>query len=325
MNNPALVQRDMAKSVGAYLTKNIDKLRGTLVNTGLSPERMARVAVNAISKSPELQKCSLISLVGSVLQSAALGLEPNTVLGEAALIPYKGSCTFQPMYKGLIKLARRGGVTEVYAESIREGDEVEVLRGTENRLTHKIKLDKRGKTLAYYAVFKTPDGGCEYEIMTVDDIEAIRKRSAGVQAGRSTPWQTDYDEMAKKTVLKRLLKRAPLTVEAAEAVEADHKAESPDLADFEILSDLGLERPIEDKVESAGSPSDLVKRGAVILGTLDRGEAAAFLHHLGWIKEVDELDTIEPERLADIAKDEEAFRKQVQKFAELAAKKTAVA
>lgn len=318
-----LVNQDTSKTVGAYLTKNLDKLKGALTNTGLTPERMVRVVVNAIAKSPELQKCSQVSLIGSILQSAALGLEPNTPLQEAALIPYGNVCTFQPMYRGLIKLARKGGVTEVFAEVIKEKDKVQVLRGLENNLVHEIHLGDRGKPIAFYAVFKTEDGGRDYEIMTIPEIEAIKNRSQASKSGKS-PWQTDFDEMAKKTVLKRLLKRAPLTVEAADAIDKDGK-EEPEKTDFtEVLDGMGLDAPIETakpevgKTEApSGTPADMQKRGVIILGSIDAAKAVALLRYLNWLGLDETLESIAPHHLEAIAKDEKAFRRQVEEFAEL--------
>jgi recombination protein RecT len=324
-----LVKQDTSKTVGAYFQKNLDKLKGALTNTGLTPERMVRVAVNAIAKSPDLQKCSQVSLIGSILQSAALGLEPNTPLQEAALIPYGNTCTFQPMYRGLIKLARKGGVTEVYAEVIKEKDKVQVFRGLENNLVHEIHLGDRGKAIAFYAVFKTADGGRDYEIMTIPEIEAIRGRSQAAKSGKS-PWQTDFDEMAKKTVLKRLLKRAPLTVETARAMEVDNEAEggAPEKADFsEVLDDLGLDAPAEptakpevmDSKTQSGTVEDMRKRGMVILGSLDAGKATNLLRYLGWLALDEDLESIGVHHLEAIAKDEKSFRRQVEEYANLEA------
>lgn len=321
-----LVKQDTTKTVGAYFAKNLDKLKGALTNTGLTPERMVRVAVNAIAKSPELQKCSQVSLIGSILQSAALGLEPNTPLQEAALIPYGTTCTFQPMYRGLIKLARKGGVTEIYAEVIKEKDKVQVFRGLENNLVHEIHLGDRGKAIAYYAVFKTADGGRDYEIMTIPEIEAIRGRSQAAKSGKS-PWQTDFDEMAKKTVLKRLLKRAPLTVETAKAMEADNEAEgSPEKTDFtEVMDDLGLEAPVEttkaevgkrEETES-GTPEDMRKRGVLVLASLEEEKAVALLRYLGWLAPEEGLESIGNQYLEAIGKDAATFRKQVEDYAKV--------
>jgi recombination protein RecT len=318
----ALVTRDAAKTVGAYLTQNIEKLRGALTNTGLTPERMIRVAVNAVAKDPNLQKCSQISLIGSILQSAALGLEINTPLQEAYLIPYGTSATFQPGYRGLIKLARRGDVKVIFAEVIKEKDEVEVLRGMENTIKHKITLGERGKTIGYYAVFKLSDGTGDYEIMSMDQIDAVRRRSAAASRGKS-PWDTDWDEMAKKTVLKRLLKRAPLQVEAAEAMDRDNKADQALTTDaFEVMADLGMEAPeLEDRApalaEPAGHKEDMVKRGIIIVKSLEEPKVEAFVKYLGWIKKDEGLDSLDPSHLRDIATDEKGFRNQVAKYAEL--------
>lgn len=324
-----LVKQDASKTVAAYFEKNIDKLKGALANTGLTPERMVRVVVNAIAKNPELQKCSQISLIGSVLQSAALGLEPNTPLQEAALIPYAGTCTFQPMYRGLIKLARKGGVTEVFADAIREKDKYQVVRGLENDLKHEILLGDRGKAIAYYAVFKTADGGRDYEIMTIPEIEAIKNRSQASKSGKS-PWTTDFDEMAKKTVLKRLLKRAPMSVESAKAMDADNRSDSPEKTDFtEVFDELGMEAPAEIAKPEVGTNREAIttspgmseealrKHGMRIIASLEKEKAINLLQYLGWLKPDEGLDSLNFQHLEAIAKDEVSFRRQVKEFAEV--------
>lgn len=327
-----LVQQDTTKSISAYFAKNLDKLKSSLTNTGLSPERMMRVAVNAVAKSPDLQRCSQLSLVGSILQSAALGLEPNTPTQQAYLIPYAGICTFQIGYRGLITLARRGGVTEVYADCIREQDKYTVVRGLDQNLSHEIKLGDRGKAVAYYAVFKTKDGGRDFEVMTIPEIEAIKNRSQAASKGKS-PWQTDFDEMAKKTVLKRLLKRAPLEVEAAKGIDLDNRGDAPETVDFsEILDDMGIEAPLESapaakpevgRVEAAPGEAlpkaEAFKKGMALLKALDREKVEAFLQYLGWVKKDEGLDSLAPERIESIGRDAEKFKGQVEKYATLEA------
>jgi recombinational DNA repair protein RecT len=218
--------------------------------------------------------------------------------------------------------ARRGDVKVIFAEVIKEKDEVEVLRGMENTLKHKITLGERGKTIGYYAVFKLSDGTGDFEIMSMDQIAAVRQRSAAASRGKS-PWDTDFDEMAKKTVLKRLLKRAPLQVEA---LDRDNKADQALATDaFEVLSELGMEAPEEDKpelgkltkAEPTGTPEDMTKRGILIVKSMDEGRVEAFVKYLGWIKKDEGLDSLDPAHFRDIATDEKGFRNQVAKYAEL--------
>jgi len=236
---------DIVVSVQDYLNKNKQKIQAAMPS-GANFDRFARVAVNAISTTPQLQRCSIQSLFLSIVQALSIGIEPNGPTQEGYLVPFKGHASFMPSYRGLISLARRSGlIRSIYADVIHENDEYNIERGTKPSIFHKVDLTKdRGKIVAYYAVMVDKDGNTDFEVMTPDEIESIRNKSKAKDSG---PWQTDYEEMAKKTVIKRLLKRAPMSVEnnlLAKAVEADHKAamgEAQDIIDIE-----GIEVPPDE-------------------------------------------------------------------------------
>jgi recombination protein RecT len=207
---------------------------------GFNFDRMCRSLINAISTTPQLAQCSPSSLFLSSVRSFSLGLEPNGALNEAYLVPYwnsKKGCNeaqFMPSYRGLQNLARRSGeIAEIYSKTVKENDLFEVEEGTERKIIHKPNYTKdRGNAVCFYAVFKTKDGNVDFEIMTIDEVDAIRQRSKAASAG---PWVTDYEEMAKKTVMRRLLKRAPMSVELAAAVAIDNKAA---VGEFDNANDI---------------------------------------------------------------------------------------
>lgn len=217
-----------SERVKDMLTKNRDALIRSLP-AGFNVDRMSRVVINAISTTPAIAECTPATIFLSAVRAFSCGLEPNGALNEGYLVPFFNSksgnkeCQFMPSYRGLIQLARRSGeIAGVYAKTVHENDEFEVEEGTFRSITHKPNyFGQRGKAIGYYAVFTLKDGSQDFEVMGFEEIEAIRKRS---KAGNNGPWQTDYDEMAKKTVLKRLLKRAPGKIEIAAAVENDNKA-----------------------------------------------------------------------------------------------------
>lgn len=204
----------------------------------ITPERMLRIAVNAISTTPTLAECSVESLVGAVVQSSILGLEPNTPLGQAYLVPFFNGkkqvkeVQFIPGYKGLIDLARRSGQIEsVAAHAVYSNDEFEFEYGLEEKLRHVPAWDKeRGDFIGAYAVAKFVDGGHAFEVMGVDLIEGIRDNSQGYQAsqrfGFSSPWTDHFEEMARKTVFRRLAKWLPMSIEMQDAVALDNAAHS---------------------------------------------------------------------------------------------------
>ena len=179
----------------------------------MTPERFSRITLSALSANPKLKECTPQSFLGAMMTAAQLGLEPNTPLGQAYLIPFRNhgqmECQFQLGYKGLIDLAYRSGeVSIIQAHTVYENDEFEYALGLDPKLRHVPAKSNRGKPIAYYAMFKTKDGGYGFQVMSIEEVtEHARKFSKSFGNG---PWQTNFDEMAKKTVLKKVLKYAPL-------------------------------------------------------------------------------------------------------------------
>lgn len=191
----------------------------------ITPERFTRIVLTALSSNPKLQACTPMSFMGAMMQAAQLGVEPNTPLGQAYLIPYGGVCQFQLGYKGLIDLAYRSGeVSSIQAHEVHENDTFEYEYGLEPKLRHVPAQTDRGPVTFYYAVLKLKNGGVGFEVMSRDDVETFaRKKSKAYNNG---PWKTDFDEMAKKTVLKKVLKYAPLKTEFARAVASDESVKT---------------------------------------------------------------------------------------------------
>lgn len=195
----------------------------------ITPERFTRIVTTALSTNPKLAECSRDSFLGSMMTAAQLGLEPNTPLGQAYLIPrWNGKkqcneCTFQPGYKGLIDLAYRSGeVSTVGAQVVYENDEFSFRLGLDPDLQHKPVMTDRGQPIAFYGFYKLKDGGFGFEVMSVEEVRAhAQKFSESVKKGYSSPWTTNFEEMAKKTVLKKALKYAPMKTDFVRAVAAD--------------------------------------------------------------------------------------------------------
>lgn len=190
-------------------------------------DRIIKTVVTAAMKNPAILKCSKDSIILSVFQSIDLGLEIGNALGEAYLVPYGSTCQMIPGYRGLVSLARRSGkVRAIEARIVREGDEFDFTLGTAPTLTHKPTFsDPPAEMRAVYAIAFFSDGSTQFEPMVKAEVDAIRKRS---RAGTSGPWVTDYDEMAKKTVVRRLSKYLPLSPELARALEIQAMAEAGD-------------------------------------------------------------------------------------------------
>lgn len=191
----------------------------------ITPERFTRMVTTAITNTPKLADCTPQSFIGAMLNAAQLGLEPNTPLGQAYLIPFGKQCQLQIGYKGLIDLAYRSGeVKTIQAHTIYENDEWEYELGLDPKLKHIPAKTNRGKPIMYYAVFKLKNGGEGFQVMSKEDVlEHAQKKSKTFNNG---PWQTDFDAMAKKTVIKKLLKYAPLKSDFVRAVVQDETVKS---------------------------------------------------------------------------------------------------
>ena len=204
----------------------------------LNPERVARIAVTVMRRTPKLAECTPASFLGALMTCAQLGLEPGP-LGHAYLVPYGQEVTFIAGYRGLVDLARRSGlVSSVQARVVRDGDDFDYAFGLEPRLEHTPRADVDKPVTHVYAVIKLKDGGVDFDVMTKTEVDAIRKRS---KASGSGPWITDYAEMAKKTVLRRLLKTAPMSVEYQQAVANDEQTRTS-----VSLDGIDLNVPVDD-------------------------------------------------------------------------------
>lgn len=196
----------------------------------MTSDRLARIALTEIRKVPTLAKCDQTSFLGAIMQCAQLGLEPGGALGHAYLLPFenrkKGITEVQFIvgYRGMIDLARRSGqIVSLTARTVHENDEFSYQYGLNEDLKHVPATGDRGALLYVYAVAKLKDGGVQFEVMSRSDVDKVRAQS---KAGNYGPWQTHYDEMAKKTVIRRLFKYLPVSIELATAVTMDEKAES---------------------------------------------------------------------------------------------------
>ena len=187
----------------------------------INSDRFVRIAITTIRQNPKLAQCNQESLLGALMVSAQLGLEPG-VLGQCYLIPYGRECQFQIGYKGMIELLRRSGqLKDIYAYSVYENDEFEMTYGLNRDLKHKPNLQDRGNFIGCYCVAVLKDDARAFEYMTKEEIEAHGKKFSKTYG--NGPWKTDFEAMAHKTVVKKMLKWLPLSVEFLEMANKDEK------------------------------------------------------------------------------------------------------
>lgn len=214
--------------------KFFESQKGTLAAVlpkHVGADRMLKIALGALRTTPKLMNCSVESLMGAVVHCSQLGLEPNTPLGHAYLIPFenrkKGVTEVQIVlgYKGLIDLARRSGqIVSIAAHEVCANDEFEYSYGLDETLVHKPAMGARGPVVAFYAVAKLQGGGHAFEVMSAEQINEIRDNSQNYKFARDkkmTVWGQHYAEMGRKTVLRRLVKYLPVSIELASAAALD--------------------------------------------------------------------------------------------------------
>lgn len=239
----------------------------------LPAERLIQVALAAAGRDDGLLACTPTSVLRSMMIAAQLGLDPSGVLGSGYLVPFRNNKTgrmeaqFIAGYRGLLDLARRSGeVVGAEAHVVYERDQFTFSFGIVPEVKHVPFLgDDRGQPLAAYAIVRlrtspTP----QIEIMSKAQIEKVRQASQAKNAG---PWQTWWDEMARKSVLRRALKYAPLSADAIIALAVEERAEEG----VTDVSDLLPELPAV--AEEAGATQATTK--ADRLAQRLRGEAGA--------------------------------------------------
>lgn len=207
----------------------------TVAAKHMSPERLMRVVANAIRTTPKLQECDPLSMLGALMQCAQLGLEPNTVLGHAYLIPFenkrKNIVEVQLIvgYKGYLDLARRSGqIVSIHADVVYSDDELFSHEyGSDQHLRHK-PGPRKGEKLGAYCHVRL-DKGEGHVYMTRDEILAIRDKSQGWQSAKrfgktaEAIWTLHEDRMWSKTAVRRMSNggEMPLSIEFQSAMEVD--------------------------------------------------------------------------------------------------------
>lgn len=301
-------------------------------------DHFMRCAVTYMKRNPGVGECTTESIMKSLMDAAQLGLAPDGLLGSAYLVPFnnkiKGrhgepdrwekTCQLIPGYRGMIDLARRSDqILSISAHLVLHGEEFDLDWGRPNPIQHKPDLDAdpdantHERVRGVYAIAVLKDGSVQAEYMSRAQIERIRDRSQAAKKGFS-PWQTDWCEMARKTVVKRLCKYLPLSPEMARLITYDN--------DIEVVHDVQVEEVqqpqgskadalarqightpqsnIEDEINRAAAKREAAEEAAV--GTESAGEEATESEHT---KESPPASSVTPADILAIALDEAEFNK----------------
>lgn len=199
---------------------------------GMDMKRFVRTTLIAVSQNDDLLDCTPESMVTAIFEAAECGIMPTGSLGRGYLVPIKDhgvpKAEFWIGYPGLIDLAMRSErVSKVWSRAVFTGDQFEVHYGTRDEIVHEPQLGaevKAADLTHVYACVAYKDGSVDFEVLTKEQIDLVRARARGA-SGAQSPWNTDYIEQARKTAIRKLAKRLPLTAEAAGAIQRDEERE----------------------------------------------------------------------------------------------------
>ena len=227
--------------VEAFLQDNKSMIASALPKH-LNADRMLQVAQTAVTQNPQLLKCDTGTLFGALIKCTQLGLEPNNALGQLYLIPFNNRkqrrMDVQVIigYKGMIDLARRSGnIESLQAMAVREGDEFSYEYGLNEHLKH-VPGRNRGDITHFYAYAKLVGGGFQFEVLPKSDIDKIM---ASTQSkGEYGPWRDHYEQMGRKTMVRRLFNYLPVSIEMAQAQALDATGETQEQHLDNVLNDV---------------------------------------------------------------------------------------
>lgn len=242
-----------------------------VANKVMKPEDLIRMALMAISRNPDIAKCTQASIVRSLIDAAELGIQPGGTMGRGYLVPRKNTkvqpavteCCFDPGWRGLIDVARRSGlIARIEAHVVYQRDLFRVTYGVESKIVHEPVLEgDAGPIVAAYAVAFFKDGTYQAEVLRKADIDKIK----GSSASQNGPWSKWYDEMARKSAVRRLCKYLPFDSLLEKALEkaTDADIEDPMVQDVDVVIEgKSRAQSLADKVKqrAAGGPSDIEVR-----------------------------------------------------------------
>lgn len=256
-------QPSPAKQLQQVLHRSWDRIAAVMPRE-MNEQRLYQMFVSAINREPKLAECTVESVLSCFMRCTSLGLEPSNVngLGMAYILPYgnknyrtgQSEATLIIGYKGMLTLARRSGdLKSIHAQAVYEGDEFEYWED-EHGQHFKFRANRNAehdpaKLTDVYVNAQLTNGGFVFEHMTRAEVDAIMRRSPSASA-KATPWKTDYEAMALKTVIRRSFRYLPVSTEAQHAVTADES--TPDYSDLlrPTFPPAPIDEPLEPPVDT---------------------------------------------------------------------------
>ena len=242
MNAPATKEQSPVSAFSSFMDKLKPQISKALPSH-MNADRMTRLALTAFSSSEALRECSPNSIAASIMTAAQLGLEPG-INGQGYLIPYKGTCTFVPGWKGLVDLVARSGRATVWTGAVRLGDEFECQLGDTPFCKHKPGDDDDDTPFTHvYAIGRVRDATMPV-IEVWSRAKVLKHLKKYNKVGGRHYANTDENNLemyARKCALLQVLKYMPSSIELSNAIVASHAAEEGHGVTIEngIVVDMG--------------------------------------------------------------------------------------
>ena len=258
----------------ALLGQNLQGMRGNFMAalpSHIPADKFIKTVLTTASLNPSLVSADRQTFYAACMKAAQDGLIIDG--REAAIVVFGGKCQYMPMVAGLMKKARNSGlVTGISSQLVHRNDKFSYNPAVDKAPNHNPDwFGDRGELVGVYAVFYLKDGGTHVEIMSKDQVEKIRSRS---RSGKAGPWVTDWEEMAKKTVIRRGAKYVPSSSDRTGSdnlVEAIQTQDDEDSVNTQTLQAIegGVEQIEAPKTTADSKLDNLEARNAVVAETVN--------------------------------------------------------
>lgn len=244
-------------TVAQFFEREIPNIAAVMPKNAMDPTRMAKLAIQIWTGNPKLAACDKNSFIAALLTCAQFGLEPNTPLGQAHIIPYGNKATFQLGYQGLIDLANRTGeFKEIYTYEVYKNDEFRYSLGLHRDLIHVPDPDgpADGELPTHiYAVYHLLNGGYGFECWSWNKIIKHAQTFSKSYSKPDGQWRQTPVAMGKKTLIKAVLKYAPKSLEIiSKAMEYDETTQAAPEAKREYMeADYTINNEVTEPAEAA--------------------------------------------------------------------------
>ena len=207
--------------------------------------------ISVANGNPQLRKAEPMSIIGAAMVASTMQLQVIPTLGQCYIIPYGSKAQFQVGYLGLLQLCQRSGqFKKILAAPVHEGEYISGDEFDEDYIFDRTKR-KSDKVIGYMAKFELLNGFTKVAYWDIDKVKShATKFSQAFRAGYNSPWKSDFDAMAQKTVLKSILKFAPKSIEMQNAVAFDQAVVNTNTSDVQDLDIDAFAPEYVDNIES---------------------------------------------------------------------------